>query len=148
MCFRDGISERLHGTIETHFLLASSSRMSLNKEADELRAKYLQQFTQTARDEYIAFQIDFLERMLVTKGLSTNDIHLEPEYKPSYEKLLELYRRKELDGTKTTFICKGTVVDIKNPRELPPYTIRDGPPSKMFHSHQYGAMDPEGFPRA
>ena len=67
-------------------------------------------------------------------------------YELPYEKLLDLYKNNKLDGTQTTYICQGEIINnVKEGEPYPRYTIRDGPPYQMYASRQCGALDMAGF---
>ena len=68
-------------------------------------------------------------------------------YQKSFRKALKMYKDKTLDGTKTTFICKGRVITPKDVENLPDGTIIDEPEMEQYtHCRTlYGPGRPDGF---
>ena len=115
--------------------------MSLNADADRLYAQYLQELPCSVGEEDTTFRLKFYERLITTKGMTTDNKHLTQEYKISYQKLIDLYKQRKLDGTKSTYVCQGKVIKSENGEDLPPHTIHDG--HAQFQA--YGGMNAQGF---
>ena len=49
------------------------------------------------------------------------------DYRKSYQKLLDLYRVGELDGSKETYACKGEVIEVNPEEPIPFFAILDSP---------------------
>ena len=105
--------------------------MSLNQLADELSAKYEAEWYRShpppTPDEVRAERIRMYEKLLTEPDEVMRRALLQPWCRLCIEKLISLYKDKVLDGTKTTWVLMGEVIEVTDARRMPPGTIVDRP---------------------
>ena len=82
--------------------------MSLNERADRRFAEFQEKHAQDAKAIRIASRLQHYESLFSSETLIARNIHWQPEYKRSYEKLIQMYKNEEIDGTTVTHIREST----------------------------------------
>ena len=83
----------------------------------------------------VQMQIRMYERALEQKDPPFPTVSREDElqWRKSLETLLNMYKSGLLDGTKTTWICAGKVIEEPPEDSMSQHTIVDQPPAEQYH---------------
>lgn len=76
--------------------------------------------------DMVKLTIESYEEMLDPQRNIYFQYYMEPPWRISVEKAIELYKSGVLDGSKVTYICNGKVIEADGISQLPRYTIVDG----------------------
>ena len=116
---------------------------------DKLAAEISEQLKKDHNDigpSFVEQQISLYENATNLMKRTLSNVTELAKFEISFLKALEMYKSGELDGTRTTYICLGNVIEVTDIKNMPDYTIIDGPPAQQFHFRAaYGPRNEVGY---
>ena len=73
------------------------------------------------------------EDALAMKNTVLPEMDSNEHCRESFKKVLDMYRNGDLDGTSTTYICAGKVIQLDSIKNMPEYTIINQPGIEQYH---------------